>query len=77
MGQQIAKKCERDTELLTEDDCGEIGAYRNVDREWMSLYQIVSNTPGTIVTMPLHICCRSGPIDGRETKLDCPGCGRS
>jgi hypothetical protein len=49
MGQQIAKKCTKDTQIPTEDGCKEIGAYRDVDRKWMSLDHIVSNTPGRIV----------------------------
>jgi hypothetical protein len=37
IGQKITEKCERYIEPLTENNCGEIEAYRNPDRKWMML----------------------------------------
>jgi hypothetical protein len=47
------ERYERHTESRTEDDCGEIRAYRDPDSKWMTSNQNVSNTLGTIAVQQL------------------------
>jgi hypothetical protein len=49
IGPQITQKYWKHAKVLTGDNLEEIGAYRDLDRKWMSLDQNISNTGGRIV----------------------------
>jgi hypothetical protein len=49
IGPQITRKYWKYPKVLIGDNLEEIGAYRNLDRKWMSLDQNDSNTGGRIV----------------------------